>query len=404
MKKYLLFILLLIIPINIYAKEAKSLNDSSIYLVDSESTNELSDNSYDTYLTINANSNIQIISKKDIKYVYIMYEFKSINGKLKTTSETINLNKDGFIHELIKLQKASNGVTLTYDEEAIISEIHIYGEGSLPGDVQTWTRETTTDLMLFSTHSDDEVLFFGGIIPTYLNQGKKVHVVYLTKHIECKKPKQIRMHEVLDGLWTSGVRDYPTYGILPDQGARTKKHTKEEYDRILKLEKEQVIKDKMTEKQLIDFYVTTIRQYQPKVILGHDVYGEYGHGQHIYNTYLLKKAVVSSADKKYVIDGYDAYTIPKVYLHLYNIKNATVINLDTPLEKYNNRTAYQVTQEAFKKHISQQKTVYPAWLNGENNEYTKAADIKTYSPMYWGLYSSTVGNDVKKNDLFENIQ
>ena len=71
--------------------------------------------------------------------------------------------------------------------------------------------------------------------------------------------------------------------------------------------------------------------------------------------------------------------------------------------KYN-RTAYQVTQEAFKKHISQQKTVYPAWLNGENNEYTKAADIKTYSPMYWGLYSSTVGTDVKKNDLFENIQ
>ena len=70
---------------------------------------------------------------------------------------------------------------------------------------------------------------------------------------------------------------------------------------------------------------------------------------------------------------------------------------------YHDRTAYQVTQEAFKKHISQQQSKYPQWLNGEYNEYTKASDITTNNPMYWGLYYSSVGSDKYKNDLFENI-
>ena len=61
-------------------------------------------------------------------------------------------------------------------------------------------------------------------------------------------------------------------------------------------------------------------------------------------------------------------------------------------------------QEAFKKHVSQQKSKYPAWLNGVNNEYTQAKQIQTSSPMYWGLFYTSVGKDKKKNNLFEHIK
>ena len=33
----------------------------------------------------------------------------------------------------------------------------------------------------------------------------------------------------------------------------------------------------------------------------------------------------------------------------------------------------------------------------------KATDIKQYSPCWYGLYRSTVGEDVQKQDLFENL-
>jgi LmbE family N-acetylglucosaminyl deacetylase len=401
MKKYLLLFILLFIPLVAKANVAANLTKSSSYYIGASATTDFKDNNYNTYQTINS---IKIESINPIKHVYIIYGIKTAKGALKTDSETIELGKNDFLHEYVKLNMSSKSITLNYNQNVTISEIHVYGEGDIPADVQIWGRDETTDLMIFSTHSDDEVLFFGGIIPTYINQGKKVHVTYLTKHYDCKKPNQIRLHEVLDGLWTSGVRDYPTFGILPDEGSRITKKNSKGLNKIIKKVKKQVKADRLSDAKIIDFYVRVIRQYKPKVILGHDVYGEYGHGQHIYNTYILKQAVKKARTKRYKISGLAAYKVPKVYLHLYGKKkNRTTINLDVPLIKYNNKTAYQVTQEAFKKHVSQQKSKYPAWLNGNNNEYTRASQIKTSSPMYWGLYYTSVGKDKKKNDLFEHI-
>ena len=402
MKKYMALLIILFIPFIVNAKEASNISKYSLYRVGMGYTSEFKDDSYNTYLTIN---DISILSLSKIKYVYIMYEINSVKGVLKTNNDEVIIGDNGYLHEFIELSNPSDLINISFDKETTISEIRVYGEGDIPSDVQIWGRDKTTDLMIFSTHSDDEVLFFGGIIPTYVNRGKKVHVTYLTKHYECKKPNQIRLHEVLDGLWTSGVRDYPTFGILPDEGSRITKKNKKGLNNIIKKVQRQVKEDNLTEQDLIDFYVRVIREYKPKVILGHDVYGEYGHGQHIYNTYILKKAIKLVGQKTYETCGISPYKISKVYLHLYGKKkDKTTINLDVPLKEYDNKTAYQVTQEAFTKHVSQQKSKYPAWLNGVNNEYTKATQIKTSSPMYWGLYYTSVGKDKKKNDLFEHIK
>ena len=66
-------------------------------------------------------------------------------------------------------------------------------------------------------------------------------------------------------------------------------------------------------------------------------------------------------------------------------------------------TAYEVSKLGYAKHYSQQYTWFTAWLKGEKGEYTKATQIKTYNPAYYGLYYTTVGEDQNKNDMFENI-
>ena len=67
------------------------------------------------------------------------------------------------------------------------------------------------------------------------------------------------------------------------------------------------------------------------------------------------------------------------------------------------KTAYEVSKEGYSKHLSQQWTWFTDWINGKNNNYTKATDIKTYSPVKYGLFYSNVGEDVQKNDMLENI-
>lgn len=63
-----------------------------------------------------------------------------------------------------------------------IAEIHLFGEGELPSWVQTWKPfEGKADLLVLSAHGDDELLFFGGVIPYYAGEKQmNVIVCYLT--------------------------------------------------------------------------------------------------------------------------------------------------------------------------------------------------------------------------------
>ena len=324
--------------------------------------------------------------------MYIVYELSSKKGSLVTENEEISLGENGFLHEYQKLTIPAKELTIKFDEEAKISELSVYTEGDVPADVQIWKKEDKTDLMIFSTHADDEQLFFAGVMPTYINQGKKVHVVYLARHDIGAYYAPSRLHEQLDGLWTLGVTDYPTFGLIPDA-----------YSESLEVAESQIKAAGFTDDDIIKFDVREIRKYQPKVILGHDENGEYGHGQHRLNTFTLKQAIEKAQDESYEVDGLNAFKIYKVYLHLYDPDNQTVLDYDQPLENYGGKTAYEISKEGYSKHLSQQYTWFTSWLNGKNNSYTSAKQITKYSPTYWGLYYTSVGPDVNKNDLFENI-
>ena len=93
---------------------------------------------------------------------------------------------------------------------------------------------------------------------------------------------------------------------------------------------------------------------------------------------------------------------PSLYFHLYG-ENKITLPIDEPLPEFGGLTAFQVSQNAFRHHKSQHWTWFYGWLYGKNEKITKATQIKTYNPCYFGLYHSIVGPDVEKNDLFENI-
>lgn len=387
--KRISILILFFLPIIISAEEITT--NCKIMINDIESP-KLTDNNENTYINLKNTDNIIIKCEENVNSVYIIYEMSSQIGKISNNERNIDIGTNNYLHEYINTEEMlSNEYQIKYNGTVKISEISMYSSGELPDDVEIWNLpHENADLVLFSTHSDDEQLFFLGLIPTYIAKGAKVQVVYFTHHND--NPK--RLHEQLHGLYAIGVRNYPITGIIPDAWSET-----------LEGALNNLKKANLNEEDAINFQVEMIRKFKPLVVVGHDEKGEYSHGQHILNTYTLKKALLLANDENYHNESKNKYGVwdtPKVYLHLYK-ENEIIMDYDTPLEYFNNKTAYQIAKIGYSKHKSQQWTWFTEWLNGKNNEYTKSIDIKTYSPNKYGLYKSTVGEDKEKNDMFENL-
>ena len=378
MKK--LFIFLLLIPMIVSAEERTDFLESTSIFINENATTKLSDNNYNTYVTLNTGDTITIENTETFNYVYIIYYVESMTGTINYNNTSIRVGENQFLHECIKLDEATNKITINYDDTVRIKEIFLFNE-TLPNWVQTWNQPLDkADILLFSTHSDDEHLFFAGLIPSMIASGKNIQVVYLTHHND--NPK--RLDEQLNGLWAVGLRNYPVLGAFPDA-----------YSESLNGATNNLSYAGFSLDDVINFQIDIIKRFKPLVIVNHDEAGEYSHGQHILNTHALKEALNLLEDE---------YKPEKVYLHLY-AENPITMNYDIPLEYYNGMTAYEVSKLGYAEHDSQQYTWFTDWLKGKNNEYTKATDIKTYSPTKFGLYYSKNGNyETLDNDLFYDVE
>ena len=393
MKKIITFLIISLIPIFCYAKDIT--NDSKI-LINEKIFNNITDDNENSYVSIKKGQIITIDSEMDIYGIYIIYELKSVTGVLINETHEIKIGQNGYLHEYIDINKPIDNLTLTFDDDVKIGEIYVLSEGVLPEYVEIWNPPCIeADLLLFSTHSDDEQLFFAGLIPHYIDKGAAIQVVYFTNHFD--NPK--RLHEQLHGLYKVGIRNYPIIGFIPDAWSKT-----------LNGAINNLKKAGYTEEDAIKFEVEMLRKFKPLVVVGHDELGEYSHGQHILNTHALKQAILLSNDKEYdvnSIDKYGLWEVPKTYLHLYK-ENGIVMNYDIPLKSFNGKTAYEISKEGYSMHLSQQYTWFTKWLTGVDKKgvgtiYTNASEIKKYSPCEFGLYKSNVGVDLNKNDMFENL-
>lgn len=372
MKKILLCIILLfnaLTPIcaNVEAKEITE----TIRINGEAVPNEWLDDSIYTSFSFSENEGLKITSDEKIQSIYIKYASSPTPFTMSVDDEIIQVAKNGFLHELISLKSSANEVIFNVGEIEIC-DIFVFTEGELPSFVQQFMLPyEKCDLLVFPTHADDDTLYFGIPMTIYADQGYRIQVAYLTNHLDTID----RPHELLDGLWEMGITAYPIISEFSDIRAMSLESAIDVYD----------------ENAVLMYQVANIRRFKPDVILGHDENGEYGHGVHMLNTYLLKQAIELSGEENAFPESavqYGVWTPQKTYLHMYQT-NTLYFDENTVLS--DGLTSIQKAKNAYKKHLSQQKWVLDVIPSGEG-------DCRMF-----GLYQSQVGEDTI-SDLFEHIE
>lgn len=356
------------------AETARDLTDSlSLTHSRNISLSKLTDRSYTSKIQMEVSDVLTLRAQEPIAALYLVFDRPPEPYTVVSGETVISCGTQSFLHETIYVPNPQTEISITLPA-SILCDVYAFSAGTLPAFVQDWNAPyDDCDLLLLPTHADDEHLFFGGIMPYYAGeQGKKVQVAYLTNHWG----EPYRPHELLNGLWTVGIRAYPVISEFNDLYSMSLDHAKTLYD---------------TDKMLA-YQVELIRRFRPEVIVGHDVNGEYGHGVHQLNTYLLMQAVEMSADEQSYpasAQKYGTFDVPKTYLHLYK-ENELVMDIDEPLSAFSGKTAYEMAVEGFAQHRSQQQ-----WFSVEKSG--------KYDCRKFGLYRTTVGLDSGIGDLFEHI-
>jgi Uncharacterized proteins, LmbE homologs len=287
--------------------------------------------------------------------------------------------RNGFIHEYFGLSEAVTGFDMIIPAGCRLTEAYAFTDGELPEWVHIWEPPCEkADLMIMPTHADDEHLWFGGAMPYYAGElGCKVQVVYLTYHADAPW----RFHELLNGLWTVGVRNYP---VFVDKFRDT-------VDTKPSLYAAQSI---FGHDRVLEYQVEMLRRFSPRVILAHDINGEYGHGAHKLNASTLLEALRIYEDPAVFPESAGKYGISQVqkcYLHLWPENRITVSWSDKKLSRFGGRSALDMAIEGYHCHKSQLRWRYHV------REWGK------YDCRQFGLAYTTVGYDTPGlGDLFEN--
>ncbi len=286
---------------------------------------------------------------------------------------------EGFYNGWIPFSRPSSKFTISRAEpgDFALSRLHVMTPGELPAWVQRWERlEGNAELLLISTHPDDDILWFGGMLPTYAGErDMKVQVAYMVGG-----RNRVRRIELLNALWHCGVHYYPDIGCFEDMGSAYLDSAYRAWGG----------------EEQVDLYITRLlRKWQPQVIAAQDIKGEYGHLHHQITTKAIIKSVTTlCSDPAYDPQSAAEYGIAqpqKLYIHLYG-ENQIHLDWEQPLSAFGGKTGLQIAREAFKMHASQQSGKYHVSVTNR------------YSSALFGLYYSTVGPDVIGQDLFENVQ
>ncbi len=334
------------------------------------------DRDYSTFVTVLAGRYLEIERGGNaIGGIYLQYEDRTVACRTEAfVSGSWQVVQDcgTYLTEYVALPPGTTRVRLnnTSRYRLFLNELYVYGPGSRPASCAQWHSGDKCDLMLIHCHPDDEVLWFGGLLPTYAgDRGYEVQVV-------CVVPATpVRRLELLDSLWHCGVTRYPHFLGLGDS------HHASLFAQYKHWSKDQVLYS-MTK---------AIRTYRPEVVVSHDLNGEYGHGAHMATADCTRIAVeYANNEKKFAskLKDYPLWEVQKLYLHLYG-ENTIEMDWHVPLGAFGGKDGITVATEAFAFHKSQQK----AWSISDGGPYSNAR---------FGLVMSKVGPDTEKNDFLEN--
>lgn len=340
------------------------------------------------------NSYVQIMAPKGEKiwHLYVCFWDKLDSWRLQVYRngdwKDVETYAARYAHEYVQLDGVDGvRVACPSGKRGMVSlnEVYVFSEGDIPDWVQRWEdAPDKVDMMILSAHPDDEILFFGGTLPFYAGEkGLNVLVAYMT----CGT--YARRSELLNGLWTCGVRIYPSIGDFWDKFSK-------------KLDTGYSAWGKT---QTWTYVTELLRRYKPDVLLTHDVNGEYGHGAHRVCADAAQRCVSYAADASKYADSanqYGVWQVKKLYIHLYN-EGQIEMDWDQPLEHFEGKTGFEVAQDAYKEHVTQQTSGQKNAKTGKMEYFEVEPRSSAYSCYLFGLAFTTVGPDVNGNDFLENI-
>lgn len=392
MKKWLIALLtLLALSLSVaFAAEANDITEDCKFKVCSSGRKytQMTDKKYTSYWESNKIKTpwiaITAPEGKPIAGLYVCFGNMPESWEIQTSDDgkdwfTAVPGDTRFLHAYVALPQPAQYVRLAVTSEKKtalrINELFVLSEGDLPDWVQVWQpTEEKADILFLSTHPDDELIFFGGAIPTYaVEQQRKVVVAYFTRS------NTTRSSELLNGLWHMGVRTYPVIGNFKDSYA---KNLKAAY-------KSAGGKGKVNE-----WIVGLYRQYKPEVVVTQDTNGEYGHKQHMMIADAAQNCIALAANEDEFTAStiaYGTWQVKKLYLHLYP-ENQITFDWTIPLKSMNGATGIELAEEAYTLHKTQASSGMSVTETG-----TK------YDNRVFGLAFTTVGEDVRKDDFLENI-
>lgn len=328
----------------------------------------------------NADAEIRIGFPEGTGYIYLDWQanptgyiFTQYDENQSPIAETTERDAFPALCQMFILDDAARYASLKLTETGqSVQRVRVYSQGELPLSAKNFIApHEKCDLMVISAHQDDEWIFFGGIIPYYeYVMEKKVQVVYMANCGPTRK------NEALNGLWAGGVRNYPEFIDLKDENISSINTALEHWG---------------GKEGLTEILVERVRRYKPEVILTHDIDGEYGHNQHKLTSRAMETVIQAAADPNRFPESYakyGAWQVKKLYLHL--APNPIDFDWNVKYDQLRGYTPLEVAEIAFSKHESQQG-------------YYKIVDGGQYDNSLFGLTYSTVGEDVQRNDLFENI-
>lgn len=352
----------------------------SVYLGAANQTGMLCDGSHYSKCSVTSQLTLRIESESPFSALYI--EWDSIPGAytLEWDGGSQDCGEYDFLHEYIRLPEAVNAVQFVFQDDSakLICEVELYTAGSTPEGVQDWLPPCEqADILVFPTHSDDDVLFFGPLISYYaIERGLTVQTAFMVDHTWQKE----RSHERLNGLWEMGIRHYPILGSAPDTGS---------YDMYFGM-------SYYADSDIPGWQIEQIRRFQPLVVVGHDLKGEYGNAGHKVNSYYLIQSIEDAANPDIYPESAEKYGVwdtPKLYLHLYE-ENEWYFDVNTPMvNDPEGRTPFEVAEDAFLNHVSQRK----GSLHVQQEDDARIWDCRPF-----GLYRSLVGEDTTA-DVMDNI-
>lgn len=263
--------------------------------------------------------------------------------------------EDGMLKCVVVLLPECASIEVTVSSDCALGEVTAYSAAAGNGNASLGflPAPEQADLLIVSAEPGLEFGAFGALIPTYARErGMRVAVLYVSDY-----GKRERVFEGFDGLISAGSIEYPILGNF----------TCDNYDSY------QMASIGFDRERLTDYLKAQIERLNPKVIVTHALSD--ASGAHSLTAECVLSAARASAgvQKCYTFGAADQAT-------------PTIIEMNTPLNTYNGKTAAEIAQRAYDKHVSRR-------VFGRQIDTTSA-----YTLAY-----STVGDDQAKNDLFEHI-